>query len=183
MFKPEVRDKITDYKIRCKAILFSLALVLTSNLFSQNPEWIVYNTSNSGLPFNWVYKIAIDQYDNKWIGTSGGVAVYREGGVVIIPVKVEEKSKEIPTKFELYQNYPNPFNPTTTIEFDLPERSYVRLVVYDVLGREIERVVDEELDAGKYKVKFDASNLLSGVYFYVLDAGRFRDVKKMVLVR
>ncbi len=132
------------------------------------------------MPTNWVLSIAIDKYDNKWIGTWGGLGVYREGGVV----KVEEKyAGEIPKEFALYQNYPNPFNPTTTIEFDLPERSYVRLVVYDVLGREIERVVDEELDGGRYKVKFDASNLSSGVYFYVLDAGKFRDVKKMVLVR
>ncbi len=99
-------------------------------------------------------------------------------------MKVEEKYiSEIPTKFELYQNYPNPFNPTTTIEFDLPEKVHVRLVVYDVLGREIKRLVDEELGAGKYEVKFDASNLSSGIYFYVLDAGKFRGVKKMVLMK
>ncbi len=96
---------------------------------------------------------------------------------------IEQIGSDIPTTYALYQNYPNPFNPATTIEFDLPERSYVRLVVYDVLGREIERLVNEELDAGKYEVNFDASNLSSGVYFYVLDAGKFRDVKKMILVK
>ncbi len=90
---------------------------------------------------------------------------------------------EIPKEFALRQNYPNPFNPTTTIEFDLPEKVHVRLVVYDVLGREIKRLFDEELGAGKYEVKFDASNLSSGVYFYVLDAGKFRGVKKMVLMK
>ncbi len=142
-------------------------------------NWTVYKSWNSGLPTNWVYSIAIDEYGNKWIGTDGGLGVYREGGVL----KVEEKSNEIPKEFALYQNYPNPFNPTTTIEFDLPERSSVRLVVYDALGREVEKLVDGELDAGRYRVDFNTINLSSGVYFYILDDGKFRDVKKMVLVR
>ncbi len=147
-------------------------------------NWTVYKSWNSGLPTNLVYSIAIDEYGNKWIGTDGGLGVYREGGVVIIPVKVEEKySNEIPSRFALYQNYPNPFNPGTTIEFDLPERSSVKLIVYDVLGGEVEKLVDEELDAGRYRVNFDASNLSSGVYFYVLDAGKFKMTKKMVLVK
>ncbi len=89
----------------------------------------------------------------------------------------------IPKEFALYQNYPNPFNPATTIEFDLPERSNVKLVVYDVLGREVEKLVDEELDAGRYKVNFNASNLPSGVYFYRIVSGKFVDTKKMMYLK
>ncbi len=96
---------------------------------------------------------------------------------------MEGNNLNIPEEFKLYQNFPNPFNPGTTIEFDLPERSYVKLVVYDVLGREIQRLVDKELDEGRYRVDFNTSNLSSGIYFYVLDAGRFRAVKKMILVK
>jgi hypothetical protein len=132
-------------------------------------SWSVYNISNSGLPENNIWAITIDAQGNKWIGTYwGGLAVYREGGVIIPPVEVKEKSNEIPSKFTLYQNYPNPFNPSTTIEFDIPERTNVKLVVYDILGREVETLVDKELEPGKYKINFTATNLPSGVYFYTL---------------
>ncbi len=94
-----------------------------------------------------------------------------------------EESQNIPTAFQLHQNYPNPFNPSTTIEFDLPERGVVKLIVCDVLGREVKRLVDGELNAGRHFVHFDGDNLTSGIYFYILDAGKFRDVKKMVLIK
>jgi hypothetical protein len=146
-------------------------------------NWTVYNTSNSGLPDNYVFAIAIDGQGNKWIGTyGGGLAVYREGGV-ILPVEVKNESNEIPTKFSLYQNYPNPFNPSTTIEFYIPERTNVKLVIYDILGREIETLIDKELEPGKYKINFTATNLPSGVYFYRLQAGNFIEQKKMILIK
>jgi ligand-binding sensor domain-containing protein len=146
-------------------------------------NWTVYRTSNSGLPDNLVRAIAIDGQGNKWIGTLGGLAVYREGGVIIPPVEVKEKSNEIPTNFSLYQNYPNPFNPSTTIEFDIPERTNVKLVVYDILGREVETLVDKELEPGKYKINFTATNLPSGVYFYTLKTPKFTKTNKMLLVK
>jgi hypothetical protein len=146
-------------------------------------NWTVYNTSNSGLPDNYVYAIAIDGVGNKWIGTrGGGLAVYREGGV-ILPVEVKEKSNEIPTNFALYQNYPNPFNPSTTIEFDIPERTNVKLIVYDILGREVETLIDKELEPGKYKLNFTATNLPSGVYFYTLRTPKFTKTNKMLLIK
>ncbi len=92
-------------------------------------------------------------------------------------------SSEFPIEFSLKQNYPNPFNPGTTIEFDIPERSYVKLRVYDVLGREVKTLVDEELLPGKYFVKFESDGLPSGVYFYRLEAGKFVAVRKMILVK
>jgi hypothetical protein len=91
--------------------------------------------------------------------------------------------KEIPTKFALYQNYPNPFNPTTTISYDLPARSRVKLSIYNILGQEVATLVNSEQEPGRYSVKFDASGLPSGIYFYTLQTPYFTKTNKMVLVK
>ncbi|MCS6989585.1 MAG: FG-GAP-like repeat-containing protein [Chloroherpetonaceae bacterium] len=89
----------------------------------------------------------------------------------------------LPRTFELSQNYPNPFNPTTTIAYQLPVASEVRLKVYDVLGREVATLVSGRQEAGRYQAQFNASRLASGVYFYRLQAGSFAETKKMMLVK
>jgi len=96
---------------------------------------------------------------------------------------VKEIAAEIPGSFALLQNYPNSFNPSTTISFDIPQRSHVKLVVYDVLGREVKILVDDEKAAGRYEVKFDATGLTSGVYFYRIVAENFTQVREMVVVK
>ncbi|MFA5833792.1 MAG: S8 family serine peptidase [Bacteroidota bacterium] len=88
-----------------------------------------------------------------------------------------------PVSFALYQNYPNPFNPVTTIRYDVPGTSFVRLSVYDVLGREVQSLVKETQSMGKYSVQFDAHNLSSGVYFYRLSVGQQNSIMKMLLVK
>lgn len=88
-----------------------------------------------------------------------------------------------PENYSLEQNYPNPFNPSTTIKFRIPESSYVSLKVYNVLGKEIATLVSEEMNAGTYEVKFDASNLSSGVYFYKIESGNFVKTNKMILMK
>jgi len=97
---------------------------------------------------------------------------------------------KIPTDFYLYTNYPNPFNPSTKIKFDIPKSSYVKLIVYDVLGRELKTLINEKLNAGRYETHWDGSSYPSGVYFYriaihsdKLMTGDFVDVKKMLLVK
>ncbi|MBK6913140.1 MAG: T9SS type A sorting domain-containing protein [Ignavibacteriales bacterium] len=85
--------------------------------------------------------------------------------------------------FVLGQNYPNPFNPSTTIEFFIPEREYVSLIVFNSLGEEVEALLSEEKEQGSYEVKFNASDLPSGVYFYKLQAGNFVETKKMTLIK
>ncbi|MFC2102947.1 right-handed parallel beta-helix repeat-containing protein [Bacteroidota bacterium] len=95
----------------------------------------------------------------------------------------EDEDLKIPTKYELAQNYPNPFNPTTTIQYGIKERSSVELVLYDILGRRVEVLVNEEQDVGYYKVHFNAGMLASGVYFYRLQAGEFVESKKMILLK
>lgn len=99
----------------------------------------------------------------------------------ILPV--EDLGDEIVNEFQLYQNYPNPFNPTTTLSFVIGQLSFVTLKVYDVLGREVNTLVNEEKPAGKYDVEFNASNLPSGIYFYQIRAGNFVETKKMVLTK
>jgi uncharacterized delta-60 repeat protein len=89
----------------------------------------------------------------------------------------------VPMRFNLYQNYPNPFNPSTTIKFDLSAKSDVKLVVYDMLGRTVCVLVNNNLDAGSYNITYNNINLSSGIYFYQLTAGNYKDAKKMTLVK
>ncbi|MGC8653971.1 MAG: T9SS type A sorting domain-containing protein [Candidatus Kryptoniota bacterium] len=89
----------------------------------------------------------------------------------------------VPDEFELSQNYPNPFNPTTTIEFVIPHESQVKILIYDLLGREVIRLVDELKPRGKYNVRFNASNLPGGVYFYKMIAANFSRTKKLIIVK
>ena len=89
----------------------------------------------------------------------------------------------LPTEFLLGDNYPNPFNPTTKISFSLPQKSQVKLKVFDVLGREIQILADGIYEAGKYEVEFNATNLPSGVYFYNLTTGSNSITKKMLLMK
>ncbi|MBC8491366.1 MAG: T9SS type A sorting domain-containing protein [Candidatus Marinimicrobia bacterium] len=94
-----------------------------------------------------------------------------------------DESANLPTEFALSQNYPNPFNPITRINYDLPEATFVTLKIYDMLGREVQTLVNKSQQAGRYSVMFDASKLSSGVYFYKLEAGNFVEMKKMILMR
>ncbi len=96
---------------------------------------------------------------------------------------VEEVGGTLPEGYTLSQNYPNPFNPSTTIDFTLPVSGSVSLKIYDLLGREIMTLVNEQKAAGTYRAIFDATNLPSGTYFYALKAGSFSEVKKMTLVK
>jgi len=92
-------------------------------------------------------------------------------------------SDNLPQNFYLSQNYPNPFNPSTSIEFSIPQESFVELKVFDVLGNEVVNLINEEKDQGVYTVTFNASGLSSGIYFYTLRADGFVQTKKMLLLK
>ncbi len=167
--------------------------------FWQNDIWV----NNSQTSFTY------DNYDNAitgkfetwnsssgtWLATETGFSVpYNHGNdslsVICSHCVIEyslfssindERSNNI--TFTLSQNYPNPFNPSTTISFDLPNSEFVTLKVYDVLGREITTLVNEELYAGQHTKVFNAENLSSGVYFYKLQAGNFSETRKMILTK
>jgi hypothetical protein len=96
---------------------------------------------------------------------------------------IEPSGGIIPQTFSLSQNYPNPFNPVTNIKFSIPNASFVRILVYDISGREVARLLDKQMTAGNFTVDFDASNFASGVYFYRMEADGFSEVKKMMIVK
>ncbi len=100
----------------------------------------------------------------------------------IVGVKNNFENK-IPTHFQISQNYPNPFNPTTKIKFEIPKSSFVTLKVYDILGREVAKLVNQGKSAGSYEINFDASELTSGIYFYRIQAGNFAQTRKMMLLK
>ena len=95
----------------------------------------------------------------------------------------DPKDLIIPERFILSQNYPNPFNPSTTINFSIPNSEFITLKVYDVLGKEVATLVNEEKATGSYEVNFNAAGISSGIYFYKLQAGSIIETKKMILLR
>ena len=88
-----------------------------------------------------------------------------------------------PIHFQLYQNYTIPFNPITNIEFRIPGSEYVTLTIYDIKGQKVKRPIGQRMDAGVHHYQLDGTGLASGVYYYQLIAGEYRDVKKMILLR
>jgi len=98
-------------------------------------------------------------------------------------INSEEKEQIIPKEYSLYQNYPNPFNPTTTIKFDLPQDGLVSLEIYDILGRRITTLINENRSAGSFEQVFNASSLASGIYIYKIQAGDYINSKKMLLIK
>ena len=120
----------------------------------------------------------------KW--TSGGTNYLRKYNVLVnfrnIITGIEKTATIIPNRFELYQNYPNPFNPSTTIKYDLPKDSRVKIEVYDI-GRRVSTLVDEIKKTGSYKAIWNANRYASGVYLYRLQAGDYVSVKKLLLLK
>jgi hypothetical protein len=105
------------------------------------------------------------------------------GGAKEVPVTADVAQTGVPLRLELAQNYPNPFNPSTTLTFALPTAGNARLVVYDMLGRQVAVLLNETLGAGEHRVAFNAAGLASGTYTYRLSAGDQILTKRMLLVR
>jgi hypothetical protein len=154
-----------------------------------------YSTSDSGL----VAYYRFDQYEDLGVRSDGSDDIRdfsvnanhgdSEGSPLLVSstalTEVENMFDNTPGEFSLFQNYPNPFNPNTSIKYAVGSMQYVSLKVYDVLGKEVAALVNEEKPAGTYNVEFTINNLQlsSGVYFYQLKAGLFVDTKKMILLR
>ena len=96
---------------------------------------------------------------------------------------IDDDRPYVPEVYDLSQNYPNPFNPSTSIRFDLPKSSHAKLIVYDIMGKEVATLVNKKLSAGSYEVSWDGTVYTSGVYFYKLISDEYVDVKKMLLVK
>jgi hypothetical protein len=120
-----------------------------------------------------------------WYGGGSGTAIGDIGYAIsgFIESVIDYKPGELPQGLSLLQNYPNPFNPSTTIEFSLPKSEFVELKIYNILGKELTTLVSKKLNQGNHTYTFDGKNLASGVYYYQLVAGDYREVKKMILLK
>ena len=141
---------------------------LTVNIASQNPSVSVSGSA--------VYVVWKDYRDGNW-------EIYSKQNPTGNPVGIININSEIPNEFSLGQNYPNPFNPATKIKFALHNKSFANLVIYDGLGREVETIVNEQLNPGSYEADWNASKFPSGVYFYKLTTGDFSKTNKMLLIK
>jgi plastocyanin len=143
-------------------------------------------TSGPVAPAPWVYAHVFTSAGNNpyYCALHGGPGGQGMSGVIIVqnPVGVPEDELTV-AKFKLQQNYPNPFNPITMIKYQVPEISLVTIKVYDVLGKEMETLINEEKPAGTFEVEFNGGVLSSGIYFYRIKAGDFVETKKMVLMK
>ncbi len=155
-------------------IITRIKVNLSALLIRTEPKIFDYTITNAGS----VYFDSLDYLENNpYRNSLPEIITNRKSieGVVFY--------RNLPMKFVLYQNYPNPFNPSTTINYEIPSAGIVTIKIYDVLGREIETLVNEEKNPGRYKIKFDASNLASGLYFYRITSNNFTDTKKMLLMK
>jgi photosystem II stability/assembly factor-like uncharacterized protein len=149
---------------------------------------VIFRTNDGG--YNWEqqyrksglgYKsVFFNDLLNGWTtGLDGIILKTIDGGAV----NKDKTEKIITDKFSLSQNFPNPFNPTSKIKFHISNLSNVKLVIYDILGKQITSLVNEQLKPGTYEVEFNGSNLSSGIYYYKLTAGNFTDTKRMLLIK
>ena len=146
-------------------------------------------TTSIGTSQSYANSLAIDGNGKILVGgySSNGsnysvLTLVRYNGSTQTEVKGDNNSAT-PMSFVLEQNYPNPFNPSTSIRYSIPKTSLVILKVYDILGREVATLVNEEKPIGTYQINFDASSLASGIYFYKIQAGSFTQTKKMILLK
>jgi photosystem II stability/assembly factor-like uncharacterized protein len=159
---------------------------------------LIYKTTNGG--DTWGYQIPDTSFgiqgvffhvnftdkNHGWAFTPNkGVRTIKGGDSLTYFVGINQITSEIPNSFQLSQNYPNPFNPNTRINYELRNANYVSLKVYDIRGKEIAELVNQRQTTGTYQVDFNASeyNLSSGIYFYTLQTDKFKETKKMMLIK
>jgi hypothetical protein len=143
-------------------------------------NWIDEYTTPSTLTLNHLdFPDNLNECQMGWAVGYGG-DIYKMTSSV---VTFGDNQNDVPAVYKLRQNYPNPFNPNTVISYQLPVTSNVTLKVYDLLGREVATLVNEEKPVGSYEINFDSSALTSGVYLYRLSAGSFTEVRKMILIK
>ena len=148
-------------------------------------EW-VQRYNGPGNASDIPYSIAMDSSENIYVtGWSWGSGTMSDFATVKYSksIGIQPISIETPGQFSLSQNYPNPFNPVTKIKFAVPKVSFTKLVIYDVLGREVNILVSEQLRAGTYEVSFDGTNYPSGIYYYKLSGGDYSENRKMILIK
>jgi hypothetical protein len=116
-----------------------------------------------------------------WVGGPSPNKLYFDG--YNLTTRIKNNQSETPEVYSLSQNYPNPFNPTTKIYFSIPKSNNVTLKIYDIVGKEVETLINKEMSPGNYSIDFNATKLSSGIYFYKLTSANFTQTKKMILVK
>lgn len=192
--------KTTNYGLNWIVQDLPLLVKFSMYFYDENTGWVVgtsiynraaiYNTTNGGT--DWNSQISayytnnlksiyfVNNYTGWAVGYGGIILKTTNGG---IPTGINKITSVTPKGFLLYQNYPNPFNPKTLIKFQISKFTYVSLKVYDVLGRELTILINEQLKPGTYEAEFDGSNYPSGVYYYKLQTAEYTETKRMVLIK
>jgi photosystem II stability/assembly factor-like uncharacterized protein len=173
---------LTGYEVRC------FAFAPNGDVYSGTNDGVFKSTDNggswthlssSGLNNPYVHCLFFNSVGYLFAGT--GISLCRSVEPVI--TSVDDSFSETPQSFLLFQNYPNPFNPSTTIQYAISSRQFVTLKIYNILGKEIATLVNEEKQTGIYEMTWNAENLPSGIYFYQLRAGNFIQTRKMLLLK
>lgn len=160
--------------------LWSVARTVDQIVADMCNKWVPNNAT--GLKAKWHMDSTYIDSVSSFNGTPVGNVTF-DTATPCIPTSIKPASNSVPREYLLSQNFPNPFNPSTTIEFSIPKDGYVEIIIYDITGREVATLISDPYKAGAYMVEFNASKLASGVYFYTLSSGDFKDTKKMVLIK
>ncbi len=155
-----------------------LAATYGGGVYVSKDSGVTWIDANSGLPSHNIQSVGISRKGQAYAATQNAGVFVAENATSIKGVE-----NTIPSKYTLCQNYPNPFNPSTVISYQLPTASIVVLKVFDVLGRQVQTLVNERQSAGDHSVIFDAAKLPTGVYFYRLEAGTYHDTRKLLLLK
>lgn len=188
-FLRSINNGTTWTSVQLPTIPLSVDFANMSTGYYCGQNGVIRKTTNGGI--NWIEQNSPTTQSLKTVfcrdttnifaaGLNGTIIRTQNGGTF---VGISQTGNETPAAFSLEQNYPNPFNPSTKISFDIPVSSFVNMAIYNILGKEVKVLVNENLAAGKYEAEFDASDLPGGVYFCRLSNGQFTQTKKMLLVK
>jgi len=172
---------LTSLNVGTHALLSNSNYIIAgtgNGIYVSNDDGSNWIYRNEGMGPYWINSLSI--INNYLIAGTDGNGVWRRPLSEV--VSINTISTNIPLKYELYQNYPNPFNPITKIKFNVPQRSFIQIIIYDILGRKKENLVNQELSASEYETLFNGSDYSSGVYFYqLISNGENIDTKKFII--
>ncbi len=158
--------------------LLSTFLFLFYSIILAHPTFTGYSGANGSSGMGDISFYVSGLQENKNGPNTKGLSTISEGVTTGI-----QENESVPLNFSLGQNYPNPFNPTTTIQYSISQKGLYSLKVYNVIGKEVATLLNDEINAGTFIFTFNASNLPSGVYFYTLSGDNFLETRKMILMK
>jgi len=185
-FSLKAGDTVRVQIFAARKILTTVSSTGTMNVFGYTRNYMTFfqdDLSSTNDNFEMIadgFGILENIGEGPTFGLNGAIINGIQYGEIL---QVENRAVNIPIHFSLLQNYPNPFNPTTDINYSIPKSGFVKIKVYDLLGREVTTLVNEFKPAGNYHVQFNAGKLVSGVYFYRMESGEYSQTKKLLLLK